>query len=138
MLGNRKFSFSIIVHADSQGPLINFHQSSPILNVRSDCPAAHLLDFLTSEGGVQASEAANEVHSYRAKEEALLERVRQVGYQHTHTHTHTHGLSHGDRRMSIWAGPCLDALSWLAGTAYAGRVHACDVSVCVRMCLTGL
>lgn len=78
MLGNRKFSFSIIVHADSQGPLINFHQSSPILNVRSDCPAAHLLEFLTSEGGVQASEAASEVHSYRAKEEALLERVRQV------------------------------------------------------------
>jgi hypothetical protein len=32
-----------------------------------------------SEGGVQASEAASEVHNARAKEEALLERVRQVG-----------------------------------------------------------
>ncbi len=78
MLQGRKFSFSIIVHADAQGPLINFHHSSPILNVRSDCPPGHLLEFLVSEGGVQASEAANEVHSTRAKEEALLERVRQV------------------------------------------------------------
>ncbi len=35
-------------------------------------------EFLLSEGGVQASEAATEVHNSRAKEEALLERVRQV------------------------------------------------------------
>lgn len=53
MLQGRKFSFSIIVHADPHGPLINFHQSSPILNVRSDCPPSHLLEFLVSEGGVQ-------------------------------------------------------------------------------------
>ena len=53
MLKGRKFSFSIIVHTDTQGPLINFHQSSPILNVRADCPPAHLLEFLVSEGGVQ-------------------------------------------------------------------------------------
>ncbi|KAJ9527460.1 hypothetical protein QJQ45_025732 [Haematococcus lacustris] len=78
MLGNRKFSFSIIVHADAQGQLINFHQSSPILNIRADCPPAHLMEFLASEGGVLASEAASEVHIVRAKEEALLERVRQV------------------------------------------------------------
>lgn len=79
MLGGRRFSFSIIVHADAQGPLINFHQSSPILNVRADCPPSHLMEFLMSEGGVQASEAASEVHSTRQREEALLERVRQVG-----------------------------------------------------------
>jgi hypothetical protein len=37
-LGGRTFAFSLIVHSESDGPLINFHTSSPILNVRTDCP----------------------------------------------------------------------------------------------------
>lgn len=78
MLGSRKFSFSVIVHTDQQAPLINFHQSSPILNVRADCPPSHLMEFLASEGGVLASSAAAEVHVSRQREEALLERVRAV------------------------------------------------------------
>uniref|UniRef100_A0A7S3QVQ9 DUF4460 domain-containing protein n=1 Tax=Dunaliella tertiolecta TaxID=3047 RepID=A0A7S3QVQ9_DUNTE len=78
LFAGRKFAFSIIVHADTSGPLINFHQSSPILNVRADCPASHLINFLASEGGSEASKASTEVQNTRAKEEALLERVRQV------------------------------------------------------------
>lgn len=77
-LKGRSFSFSIIVHNEPQSSLLNFHQSSPILNVRSDCPPQMLLDFLISESGSQAHSAANEVHNSRAREEALLESVRQV------------------------------------------------------------
>jgi len=58
--------------------MINFHQSSPILNVRADCPPTHLLEFLVSEAGGLANEAANQVQANRQKEEALLERVRQA------------------------------------------------------------
>lgn len=65
MLQGRKFSFSIIVHSETDGPLINFHTSSPILNVRTDCPPQHLIEFLLSETGMAASEAANEVQSTR-------------------------------------------------------------------------
>lgn len=64
-LGGRSFAFSLIVHSESDGPLINFHTSSPILNVRTDCPPQHLIEFLVSETGVAASEAATEVQSSR-------------------------------------------------------------------------
>ena len=78
LLAGRKFNFSIIVHTDPQMSVIQFHPSSPVLNVRSDCPPAHLLEYMISETGTAASEAAFEVQNSRAREEALLERVRQV------------------------------------------------------------
>lgn len=65
LLQSRKFSFSIIVHSESDGPLINFHTSSPILNIRTDCPPQHLLEFLLSETGTAASDAATEVQNSR-------------------------------------------------------------------------
>ncbi|GLI69251.1 hypothetical protein VaNZ11_013828, partial [Volvox africanus] len=77
-LGGRTFAFSLIAHSESDGPLINFHTSSPILNVRTDCPPQHLLEFLVSETGIAASEAATEVQSSREREEALLEKVRKA------------------------------------------------------------
>lgn len=76
ILSGKRFSFSLIVHTDAQAPLISFHPSSPILNVSADCPADHLVDFLTSEAGGEASEAASSAHTSRAREEALLEQVR--------------------------------------------------------------
>ncbi len=65
MLAGRAFSFSLIVHSETDSPLINFHASSPILNVRTDCPPQHLVEFLLSESGIAASEAANEVQTSR-------------------------------------------------------------------------
>ncbi len=75
MLANKSFSFSVIVHCDPQAPLINFHPSSPILNVSADCPPDHLVQFLVSEAGGEASQAASSAHLSKAKEEALLEQV---------------------------------------------------------------
>ena len=43
--------------------------------VRSDCPPQRLLEFLASEAGVAANEAAQSVASSKAEEEALLEEV---------------------------------------------------------------
>lgn len=78
MLAGRAFSFSLIVHSETDSPLINFHASSPILNVRTDCPPQHLVEFLLSESGIAASEAANEVQTSREREEILLEKVRKA------------------------------------------------------------
>lgn len=78
VLDGRRFSFSVIVHTDQQAPLISFHQSSPILNVSADCPPSHLLEFLASEAGGSASSVAQDVHKSRAREEAILESVRQA------------------------------------------------------------
>ena len=44
--------------------------------VRSDCPPGLLLEFLASEAGLAASEAAEGVASSRAEEEALLQQAR--------------------------------------------------------------
>lgn len=76
ILRGRNFQFSLIVHSDSQGPMINFHPASPVLNVRSDCPPSQLLEFMISDTGSAASEAASEVHMSREQEEALLDKVR--------------------------------------------------------------
>jgi len=46
--------------------------------VRADTPAMHLINFLASESGSEASKTSTEVQNTRAKEEALLEHVRQV------------------------------------------------------------
>eukprot|EP00798_Chlamydomonas_sp_ICE-L_P005810 gene5810-6097_t len=77
-LGSRQFQFSIIVHMEPTGPLLAFQNPSPILNVRFDCPPNSLVDFLVSEAGESASTAAADTYDMRAKEEAVLERVRQA------------------------------------------------------------
>jgi hypothetical protein len=46
-----------------------------VLQVRSDCPPARLLEFLAGESGLAANEAAESVASSKAEEEALLEKV---------------------------------------------------------------
>lgn len=46
-----------------------------MLQVRSDCPPARLLEFLAGESGLAANEAAESVASSKAEEEALLEKV---------------------------------------------------------------
>ena len=46
------------------------------MQVRSDCPPGLLLEFLASEAGLAASEAAEGVASSRAEEEALLQQAR--------------------------------------------------------------
>ena len=76
-----------------QSPLLAFQPGSPVLNVRCDCPPANLLEFLASEAGVSASEAAGEVHDLRAREEALLEHVRKVGWVKLCRHLSQHALS---------------------------------------------
>ena len=76
LLLGKKFSFSIIVHSDPHSQLISFHPSSPILNVSADCPPDYLTEFLVSEAGGEASEAANSAHMSRAREEELLEQVQ--------------------------------------------------------------
>jgi hypothetical protein len=48
-LQGRSYSFSIIVHTEGTGPLINFHAASPIVNVRADCPPSNLVQV---RGGV--------------------------------------------------------------------------------------
>jgi hypothetical protein len=70
-----RFSFSLIVHTDEDAPLISFHPSSPILNVSADCPPDHLVSFLVSEAGVEASEAAGSAQLSRDREDALLDQV---------------------------------------------------------------
>ncbi len=79
-LAGKSFSFSLIVHCDPQAPLISLpHPSSPVLNVSADCPPDHLVEFLLSEAGVEASGAATNAQLSRFKEEELLEQVNAVG-----------------------------------------------------------
>lgn len=54
LFAGRTFAFSIIVHSDTQGPFIDFHKSSPILNIRADCPAHDLIQFMVRVGGGRA------------------------------------------------------------------------------------
>lgn len=65
LLQGRRFCFSLIVHSETEGPLLHYHTSSPILNVRTDCPPSHLMEFLMSEMGTAASEAGTAVQSVR-------------------------------------------------------------------------
>eukprot|EP00887_Chlorella_sp_A99_P008131 scaffold12.g8131.t1 len=82
-LGGRAFSFSLLVHSDQGSPMLDFLPSSSVLQVRSDCPPALLLDFLRSEAGEAAHAAATALADTRAEEEVLLEEVRSaLGARH--------------------------------------------------------
>jgi hypothetical protein len=48
------------------------------MQVRSDCPPHRLLEFLASEAGIAANEAAEVVASSKAEEDALLEQARSL------------------------------------------------------------
>ncbi|BDA42157.1 hypothetical protein COCOBI_03-0420 [Coccomyxa sp. Obi] len=83
VLGGRKFAFSLLVHSDDSSPMVDFLATSSVLQVRSDCPPARLLEFLAGEAGLAANEAAESVASSKAEEEALLEQVRaRLGAKH--------------------------------------------------------
>jgi hypothetical protein len=45
----RDFSFSLLVHADTSSPMIDFQPSSSMLQVRADCPVEQLIEFMSSE-----------------------------------------------------------------------------------------
>lgn len=71
-----------------------------MLQVRSDCPPARLLEFLAGESGLAANEAAESVASSKAEEEALLEKVLlpfpSLPTSHANTHreeVHREGIS---------------------------------------------
>lgn len=76
LLGRKRFAFSLLVHSDVNSPLIDFSNSSSMLQVRSDCPLQKLLDFLTSDSGIAANEAAAAVHTTKKEEQVLLEEIR--------------------------------------------------------------
>ena len=50
-----------------------------LLQVRSDCPVKHLLDFLASEGSNTASQAAQAEFESKQAEAELLEEVKSPG-----------------------------------------------------------
>ncbi|KAK9817188.1 hypothetical protein WJX72_010816 [[Myrmecia] bisecta] len=75
-LYGQRFSFSVLVHSDTSSPMVDFLSSSSVLQVRSDCPPARLLEFMCSESGDAANQAAQAVQCTNAEEEELLERVR--------------------------------------------------------------
>ncbi|GAB4823551.1 hypothetical protein N2152v2_010597 [Parachlorella kessleri] len=83
LLQGRLFSFSLLVHSDSGSPMLDFLPSSSVLQVRSDCPPSHLMDFLKSEAGQAADSAAAQVAGSKQQEEQLLEAVRAaLGAKH--------------------------------------------------------
>lgn len=82
-LAGRSFAFSVLVHADESGPLLDFIDSSSVLQVRTDCPPKHLLAFMSSEAGAEAHNTAALVADTRAEEAAALEAVRDaLGAKH--------------------------------------------------------
>jgi len=82
-LSNAVFSFSVLVHSDMTAPMVDFLPASSVLQVRCDCPASRLLEFLASEASAAASEKADEVMEMRAEEDALLEQARlALGAKH--------------------------------------------------------
>ena len=82
-LGGRSFAFSVLVHSDDSSPLLDFIESSSVLQSRTDCPPRHLLAFMVSESGELANETATLVADTRAEESAALEAVRKaLGAKH--------------------------------------------------------
>ena len=82
-LKERTFAFSVLVHSDENSPLLDFIDSSSVLQVRNDCPPKHLLAFMASEAGEMAHETATLVADSRAEEEAALEAVKfALGAKH--------------------------------------------------------
>jgi len=79
----RSYAFSILVHSDESSPLLDFVESSSVLQVRTDCPPKHLLAFMVSEAGALAHERATLVADTKAEEAAALETVRDaLGAKH--------------------------------------------------------
>ncbi|WIA32850.1 hypothetical protein OEZ86_006027 [Tetradesmus obliquus] len=76
-VGNRQFTFSLLVHSDASSPMVDWSQNSSILQVRSDCPPRQLVEFLVSDTGVMADQAAAAVQITKKEEQELLERIRQ-------------------------------------------------------------
>mmetsp|Transcript_35180 Transcript_35180/g.90006 ORF Transcript_35180/g.90006 Transcript_35180/m.90006 type:complete len:629 (+) Transcript_35180:339-2225(+) len=74
----REFSFSILVHCDPSGPMVDFLASSCVLQVRADSPPNILLDYLRSEAAKLADEAAASVTNTREMEDELLAEVRNA------------------------------------------------------------
>ena len=83
VINHRSFAFSILVHSDQSSPLLEFIESSSVLQVRTDCPPKHLLAFMVSEAGDVAHETATLVADTRAEEAAALEAVKfALGAKH--------------------------------------------------------
>lgn len=79
----RGYAFSVLVHSDDSSPLLDFIESSSVLQVRTDCPPKHLLAFMVSEAGELAHETATLVADTKAEEAAALEAVRDaLGAKH--------------------------------------------------------
>eukprot|EP00775_Hariotina_reticulata_P002792 gene2792-3085_t len=76
-VGMRHFTFSLLVHSDASSPMVDWSQNSSILQVRSDCPPRQLVEFLVSDKGVLADQAAAAVQVTKKEEQELLERIRQ-------------------------------------------------------------
>jgi len=74
----REFSFSILVHCDPTGPMVDFLASSCVLQVRADSPPNILLDYLRSEAAKLADQTAASVTNTREMEEELLGEVREA------------------------------------------------------------
>lgn len=82
-LMGRKFAFSVLVHGDDMCPLLDFIDSSSVLQLRTGCPPKHLLAFMISEAGRMANDTANLVADTRAEETAALEAVKvALGAKH--------------------------------------------------------
>jgi hypothetical protein len=82
-LFGRSYAFSILVHSDESSPLLDFIESSSVLQVRTDCPPKHLLAFMVSEAGELAHETATLVADTKVEEAAALEAVRDaLGAKH--------------------------------------------------------
>lgn len=62
-VGNRNFTFSLLVHSDASSPMVDWSQNSSILQVRSDCPPRQLVEFLVSDSGVMADQVSSKAAS---------------------------------------------------------------------------
>uniref|UniRef100_A0A061QW88 Uncharacterized protein n=1 Tax=Tetraselmis sp. GSL018 TaxID=582737 RepID=A0A061QW88_9CHLO len=83
LLPGSKFSFSVLVHSELAGPMVDFLAASCVLQVRSDCPPRILLEYMRSEAAKEANLSAESSSSSREIEEDLLGRVRQaLGAKH--------------------------------------------------------
>jgi hypothetical protein len=121
-LRGRRFSFSLLVHGDESSPLLDFIAASSVLQVRADCPPRLLLDFMSSEAGAMAHEAAAQVAGSREEEEAVLARVRDaLGAKHVVRVCSSYDqprVLDAARRL-IDAAPAIRAVVDLAGVSLA-------------------
>lgn len=69
-------AYSILIHSEESSPLLEYVASSSLLQISSDCPPDHLIQFMNSEDGILANQSAAILTDGKEKEEEALAAVK--------------------------------------------------------------